>query len=685
VITSVQGYEKIIEPQPGKQLEFCSSRADIVIYGGAAYGGKTVGLLIEASRNIADTRYTGVIFRRKYNEIVSGGGLWDTSTNFYPHIGGFGVRGKTEWAFRSGARIKFNHINQEANVYDHQGAAYVFIGFDELTHFSKFQFFYLLTRNRPPAGCFLRPYVRATTNPDADSWVADFIKWWIDEETGYPIPERAGVLRFFTVFENDVVWVDETWRGPNGEKPKSVTFIPSSIDDNPLGNVADPNYRANLLSQDRVTRERLLKGNWHITFSGGMLDPRWFEVVEDYPRGMRLVRYWDFAATEVTEAKKNDPDWTAGALCGIHDGILYIIDVEAFRETPGAGEKIIKETARQDGHDAEQWWEEEKGSSGKWSSEYLKKVFEGLETHPDPVSGSKIERARPWAAWAEFGKVKIVRGDWNRRFLARAGTFPNGKRDEIDAVSGAFKALVSPKKVFQRYVPNDAGHFRTFGKSLEDFQKVSAENVEVYVSLWADAAGGVYGGCFVWAKQSKRLRLYNEIFMPMPTSLELFNEISEKLVVGFEPKNNWVGLTKIVGNDAFFNINSENTAKEMKRFGLRVRPNNTYDENAAILKINSMFAQKQIVIHTDCMETDVQWRGWLYELGRPTQGFPLARALCLIVSELRSSGKLRADPPMAPYSTRKQNIRNRLRQSSGRENPSRVIRDEDKMHEYLTA
>jgi len=674
----------IIKPQPGKQTEFCSSPADIVIYGGAAYGGKTVALLIEASRNISDERYTGVIFRRKYTEIVSGGGLWDTSVNFYPGIGGAGVRGKTEWEFSSGARIKFNHINQEATVYDHQGAAYVFIGFDELTHFTKFQFFYLLTRNRPPAGCTLRPYVRATCNPDADSWVAEFIKWWWDEETGYAIPQRSGVLRYFTVVDNDVVWVNKEWRGPNGEKPKSITFIPSSIEDNPLGNVADPNYRANLMAQDKVTRERLLKGNWRITFSGGMFDPAWFEVVEDYPRGMRLVRYWDFAATELTEEKKNDPDWTAGFLGGIHNGIFYIIDVTAFRETPGTAEKLVKNTAEQDGHDVEQWWEEEKGSAGKWGSEYLKKVFEGLETHPDPVSGNKIDRAKPWAAWAEFGRVKLVRGDWNRRFLARCGSFPMGKKDEIDAGSGCFKALVSPKKVFLRYVPNSDGHFRTFGKELSDFQKVTPENVDVYISLWADKSGGVYGGCFVWSKTSKRLRLYNEIFLPMPTSPELFNTINEKLVVPFESKNNWVGLTKIIGNEQFFNINSENTAKELKRYGVRVRPNNTYDENAAILRINSMFANNQIIAHTDCVETDVQWRGWLYELGKPSDGFPLARMLCLLVSELRSAGKLRSEIEMSPYSQRKQDVRRSLRDSSGKDGMVRKVSDKNKMYEYLT-
>ena len=66
-----------IKPQPGPQEEFLTSEADIVIFGGAAYGGKTFGLLIESLRYVDDSRYNGVIFRRESPQITSGGGLWD--------------------------------------------------------------------------------------------------------------------------------------------------------------------------------------------------------------------------------------------------------------------------------------------------------------------------------------------------------------------------------------------------------------------------------------------------------------------------------------------------------------------------------------------------------------------------------------------------------------------------------
>jgi phage terminase large subunit-like protein len=679
----------VVAPQEGPQTLFCETSADIAIYGGEAGSGKTMDLIIEGSRYHNEKKYTGVIFRREYNDIVAGGGLWDTSQEVYPYIGGHGVRGKTIWNWpRSKAKIKFTHLNSEKDVYNHQGAAYVFLAFDELTHFTKFQFFYLLTRNRPPAGCTLRPYCRATCNADADSWVADLIKWWWDPATGYPIRERSGQLRYFTVENNEVVWVEKEWRHPvTGLKPRSLTFIAARLSDNKLM-AHRAEYEAGLDAQDRVTRERLKEGNWLISYGGNMFNASWFEIVDTVPKDMRLVRYWDFAASEVDEAKKNDPDWTAGALCGIHQGILYILDITAFRESPGQGEKLIKQAALQDGHSVEVWWEEEKGSAGKWTSQYLKSVFSGYEAHADPVTGSKVERAKPWSAWAEFGRVKLLRGEWNRKFLTQAGKFPEGKKDLVDSVSGGFKALIGPRKVFALYIPNDAGHVQNFSREREDFAKITPANCEVYVSLWADSGGAIVGGCYIWSLRNKRLRLYNEIYMLSPTAADLVAEVTEKVVVPLLSKPAEVTVHKIIANDAFFNMGGESMAKEVKRAGLKIRPNEVYDEAAAIMKIAEMFATKGIIIHADCVETDTQWRGWSYDdKGKTAEGYQLARALCLLVSELKASGRMDEPHIIPAYSMAKRGIREMLRGSSQNtilSNTGVMVENKDKQYEYLT-
>src|SRR5215472_10419042 len=182
-----------IAAQRGPQTQFLETSADIAIYGGAAGGGKTVGLLLEPLRYVSRVpNFTVVCFRRTMPQITNPGGLWDETQNLYPRAGGMPHLGPREWRWRRGGKIRFSHLQFDSTVYDWQGAQITLICFDELTHFSKHQFFYMISRNR--STCGVRPYIRATCNPDADSWVADFLAWWIDPETGFPIPERAGVL-----------------------------------------------------------------------------------------------------------------------------------------------------------------------------------------------------------------------------------------------------------------------------------------------------------------------------------------------------------------------------------------------------------------------------------------------------------------------------------------------------------
>src|SRR3954454_4436898 len=109
-------------------------------------------------------------------------------------------------AGRAAARSSSPTCSSTARVYNWQGAQIALICFDELTHFRAHQFFYMVSRNR--STCGVRPYIRATCNPDADSWVAEFLAWWIDPETGLPIPERAGVMRYYVRVSDKIIWAD---------------------------------------------------------------------------------------------------------------------------------------------------------------------------------------------------------------------------------------------------------------------------------------------------------------------------------------------------------------------------------------------------------------------------------------------------------------------------------------------
>jgi len=167
-----------LKPLPGPQKDFFETTADIAIYGGAAGGGKTWALEVEPLRHVQLVQgFGGVIFRRTSNQIRNEGGMWDESFSIYPSCGATPFETTLEWIFPPFEnRIRFAHMEHEKNRFDWQGAQIPYIGWDELTHFTEEMFFYMLSRNR--STCGVKPYIRATTNPDADSWVAEFIEWW---------------------------------------------------------------------------------------------------------------------------------------------------------------------------------------------------------------------------------------------------------------------------------------------------------------------------------------------------------------------------------------------------------------------------------------------------------------------------------------------------------------------------
>lgn len=281
-----------IEPQKGFQSIFLSSKADIAIGGGAAGVGKSFALLLEALRFTSINGFGAVIFRRTTPMIKNKGGLWDESVQIYSALKNppESIEGKYKHRFYSGATVEFRHMEHEKNRFDWQGSQIPLIGFDELTHFTEEQFFYMLSRNR--STCGVKPYIRCTTNPQPYGWLKDFIGWWlypddyeIEGLQGYPIQERAGVLRYMIREKGQIIWGDtkeevisqcphiftdeyrESLKHSNVEFTdlvKSVTFIPGSLKENKLLLAKDPAYLGNLMSLQEEDKVRLLGGCWKV-------------------------------------------------------------------------------------------------------------------------------------------------------------------------------------------------------------------------------------------------------------------------------------------------------------------------------------------------------------------------------------------------------------------------------------
>lgn len=472
--------EVVVGPQPGPQTLFLSTPADICIYGGMAGGGKTFGLIFEPLRHIVPTEerpkgvagFSGVIFRRTMPQVRNEGGLWDESMQLYPQFGGKPRETITEWVWPHlhGQTIRFAGMQHEEDKENWQGAQIPYIGFDELTHFTEEQFFYLLSRNR--SMCGIRPYVRATCNPDAESWVADFIAWWIDQDEnsptyGLPIMERAGVLRYFYRVQGVMHWADRPEELYHlmpaqlldlGIDPrlliKSVTFIPASVHDNKILLAKNPEYIGNLLALSLVERERLLGGNWKIRpTSGNIFNEAWWagKITKAIPAELRLVRYWDKAATAQDENAR--AAYTAGVLLGkSRHNLYYVLDVKEAQLTSLARERMIQQTAIDDeqeyGEGVRIWIEQEPGSGGKESAESSIRGLTGFHVKAEKVTGDKVARAMPASAQVEAGNVYLKEDStWNKKFIQQGQAFPVGLwKDMIDAFTGAFNKLSKYKR-----------------------------------------------------------------------------------------------------------------------------------------------------------------------------------------------------------------------------------------------
>lgn len=428
-----------LKAQEGPQREFLSSPADLVIYGGAAGGGKTYAMLMEPLRHIHNPQFGAVIFRRTSPQITNEGGMWDVSGSIYSKLGAKSNQQRLSWKFHSGSTVTFASMQHEDDRFQWDGSQIPLIGFDQLEHFTWKQFTYMFSRNRTTCG--VKPYVRATCNPDPDHWLREFLDWWINEDTGLPIAERSGKTRYMIIIDDIVRWGDsqEDLQKIYGDDvlAKSVCFISSKVTDNKILLKNDPGYLTNLQALPRIERERLEMGNWNIrATAGNFFREEWFDIVDHAPRDGVAMRGWDLAATE------DDPTaaWTAGVKM-IHgkDGYYYIVDVKKEQATPGGVERLILRTATQDSKNTKISLPQDPGQAGLSQKRTYSKLLMGFNFTFSPESGSKEERAMPLSAQAEAGNVKIVRGKWNDSFLKEAVAFPDGKfKDQIDGASRAF-------------------------------------------------------------------------------------------------------------------------------------------------------------------------------------------------------------------------------------------------------
>lgn len=211
----------------------------------------------------------------------------------------------------------------------------------------------------------------------------------------------------------------------------------------------DPAFYASMLSM-YTGWIKLQELDGQYVDQGGVLgDTSWFngKFVGDTPDVFARVRYWDLAASEKKISrgiKSNDPDETVGTRLSwdkIGDA-FYIEDQVGGHWEWKDIKDIILETAENDGPYVKVYIEQEPGAGGKNQvaelKDFITSKLPGWTVEGHRPEGDKIMRANIWFAEAKDGKIYIVKGDWNEKFLDQFSSFPEARHDDrVDSVSGA--------------------------------------------------------------------------------------------------------------------------------------------------------------------------------------------------------------------------------------------------------
>ncbi|MGB6670511.1 MAG: hypothetical protein WBE73_19385 [Candidatus Acidiferrum sp.] len=261
------------EPFP-QQRKFHESKAKYRLFGGAAGPGKTKALLWEAIyRALRVPGSDGLLLRRTYPELESSLLTYfrrDVPRTLYEKYN----EAKHVVTWRNGSTTRFGYCRNESDVYRYQGAEFLFIGLDELTHFTFKQWQFLTSRNRCPVKFYSEgvnhgkpviPTMAGATNPGniGHAWVKAL---WIDRKppAGFEQADRYN--------------------------PKDYEFIPARLADNPIY-ANDAEYRRTLGTLPEHLRKAFLDGDWNV-FSGQYFDIFDYGRHTARPEEIRLETWW---------------------------------------------------------------------------------------------------------------------------------------------------------------------------------------------------------------------------------------------------------------------------------------------------------------------------------------------------------------------------------------------------------
>jgi len=275
--------------------------------------------------------------------------------------------------------------------------------------------------------------------------------WYTDDLYTRLEPGAAIILIMTRWHESDLAGrILESEDGPDW----TVISLPAEAEANdPLGRELGAALCPERYDVDALERIHAVLGNSYYALyqqrptppEGGMFKRHWFEIVDNAPRQLQRVRYWDKAGSS------DKGDYTVGALLGRDAlGQFYVLDVVRGQWSALERETVIKQTAAMDAGlygGVTIWQEQEPGSGGLESAQATVRNLAGYSIRTERVTGDKATRAEPFAAQCGALNVRLVAGAWNAAYVTELCAFPYGSfDDQVDASSGAFNKLAVPPR-----------------------------------------------------------------------------------------------------------------------------------------------------------------------------------------------------------------------------------------------